>query len=175
MRVLAVDPGECATGWAVLEEGRVVATGTIRTKKDPAIKPLANDHARRIGQIARELLGVLREHDVKLLVAEMPNAGAKSATALAAMARVAGLTATFAELCGLPHLWVTPTQVKRATTGRRHASKQDVEAGVRARWPGHRFAETKIEREHVVDALGAYMAVELLVSRIIVEQERGAA
>ena len=159
--ILAVDAGFVACGWAVLCAGRIVATGCIRTERSEHKKALrvADDDAERCALIARSLARIVREHQVSGIVAELPGAGAKGARAISCMARAGAILATVAELLSLPTEWVTPSDVKKIT-GSRAASKLDVETVVLARWPRASLPKVKAEREHVADALGAYLAAE---------------
>lgn len=162
MNILCLDPGFNFTGWAVVSaHKRVIGLGCIRTeasKKKLNIRK-ADDDAERSKYIMRELLRVYGQYDAKAIVAELPSAGAKGARAIACMARAAAIVAVLAEITRLPAEWVTPGQVKQIT-GKKTASKDEVEAAVMERWPSLLLPDLACEREHVADALGAYIAAE---------------
>lgn len=159
--ILAVDAGFVSCGWAVLNGGAIVAAGCIRTEKSSRKKTIrvADDDAERCQVLARELARIIRAHHVAGIVAELPSAGAKGARAIGCMARAAAILATVAELLQIPAEWCTPQEVKKIT-GRKDVSKEDVEAVVLKRWPDAPLPTAKCEREHVADALGAYIAAE---------------
>lgn len=159
--ILAIDAGFVNCGWAIICGGAIVATGCIRTEKSgrkQAVR-VADDDAARCASIARGLVAVIAAHGVKGVVAELPSAGAKGARAIACMARAGAVLATLVELLHLPAEWVTPGAVKQVA-GAKNASKEAVEAAVLRRWPAAPLPELKAEREHVADALGAYLAAE---------------
>lgn len=159
--ILAVDAGFVATGYAVLRAGAIVATGCVRTAKSTRKRSIrvADDDAARTQHLARELGGVIRAHNVRGIVAELPSAGAKGARAIGCMARAAAIVATVAELLQVPAEWVTPSEVKMIA-GSKAASKEEVEAAVLQRWPDAPLPKINCEREHVADALAAYLAAE---------------
>lgn len=74
-----------------------------------------------------------------------------------AMARC--VVAVVVELEGLPVEWVQPADVK-LTTGKRNASKSEVERRVLERWPNLALPTAKNQREHICDSLGAYLSAE---------------
>lgn len=159
--VLAVDAGFTACGWAVLKAGQPVAAGCIRTEKTNRKRAVrvADDDAERCAYLARELARIVQAHNVKGLVAEMPSAGGQSARAVACMAKAGAVLAAVVELLQLPAEWLTPGEIK-AVAGSKSASKADVEAAVLRRWPNAPLPSLKCEREHVADALAAFMAAE---------------
>lgn len=159
--LIAVDAGFTSVGWAVLVQGRIIACGCIRTERSPKKRAVrvADDDAERCAVIARQIAEVIRKHHVKGMLAELPSSGAKAARAMACMARAGAILATVAELLELPAAWVTPQEVKQIA-GRKDASKDDVERAVLVRWPDAPLPKAKGEREHVADALAAYLAAE---------------
>lgn len=159
--VLAVDVGFVATGWAVLAAGRIISVGCIRTDGSDRKRGVraSDSDAERTACIARQLDRVIRGFQIRGVIAELPTAGAKGARAIACMARASAIVATVVELHGLPAEFVTPMDVKKVT-GTATASKDEVEAAVIRRWPAASLPKLKCEREHVADALGAYLAAE---------------
>lgn len=138
--LLALDPSFTATGWAVVELAteRVVALGVIATEpRKPAQRRDATaallDGERGL-RIRRELLVVLRTF-LPVVVVQEANVGSKSAKAAAALARAqqACLDAIDEHL-GAEPVFVTPQAAKKAAVGRLNATKDDIEAAMRARW-----------------------------------------
>lgn len=159
--ILAVDAGFTATGYAVVRGGAVLTCGCIRTeptKLKHAVRK-ADDDVERCQLIARQLKLLTQNYPVQGLLVELPTGGGQSARAVACMSKASAVMATFVELMGLPTEWITPTAVK-LITGRKDASKEDVEKTVLARWPDVPLPKAKCEREHVTDALGVYIAAE---------------
>lgn len=141
MKLLALDPSLTSTGWMAFDLTRLVpvAAGVIRTK---APKPAEKKHATmaaldaaRGTHIRRELLRVMSEHNITI-AAQEGAAGSKSAKVAAGLARAqqACVDAIYEALDGMP-LFVTQQAVKKTAAGSLSASKDDVEAGVRARFP----------------------------------------
>jgi crossover junction endodeoxyribonuclease RuvC len=122
-RVLGIDPGLAATGWAVLEPGAqrplVIACGTIRTAA-------ADAAGERLAKIARGLREVIALHGPRVAAVEqaLVAKSAKSALALGEARGVALLAATEA---ALPLHQYLPMHVKQAVTGYGHAEKAQVE------------------------------------------------
>jgi len=123
VRVVGIDPGLAATGWAVLDPGpvkpEVIACGTIRTTP-------ADDAASRLVKIARGLRDAIATHAPQVAAVEqaLVARGAQSALALGQARGVALLIAAEA---GLPVHEYLPMHVKQAVTGYGHAEKAQVE------------------------------------------------
>jgi Holliday junction resolvasome RuvABC endonuclease subunit len=160
--ILTLDIGFRATGWAVLAGGVPADSGCIRTKDDSKKRGVrkADADALACAEIARELWRIIRACGIRGIVCELPNAGAQGARPNRCMGMATAIVASVAELAGLPAEWVTPADVKAVAPGIRNPSKADVEAAVRSRWPDLVLPEAAADREHIADALGAYMAAE---------------
>lgn len=138
--LLALDPSFTATGWAVVDlvTERVVALGVIATAPRPAAQRRDVTAALMDGErglrIRRELLAVLRTYR-PIVVAQEASSGSQSAKAAAALARAqqACLDAVDEHLGALP-LFVTPQAAKKRAVGRLNATKDEIEAAMRARW-----------------------------------------
>ena len=122
-RVIGIDPGLAATGWAVLEAGgrkpRVVACGTIRTA--------AGDGAgARLVKIARGLRAAIVEHAPGVAAVEEALV-ARSARSALALGEARGVALLAAADAGLEIHQYLPMHVKQAATGYGHAEKGQVE------------------------------------------------
>jgi len=121
-RVIGIDPGLAATGWAVLDPApdrpRVVASGTIRTSA-------ADEAGARLALIARGLRAAIAAHAPAVAAVEqaLVARGARSALALGEARGVALLAAAEA---GLEIHQYLPMHVKQAATGYGHADKGQV-------------------------------------------------
>jgi crossover junction endodeoxyribonuclease RuvC len=135
--ILGVDAGLAAMGWAVVEpdndQPRCVALGVIRTEPSDRKRKVgaADDLVRRTNEIWRELNHVFRAWSIRLVSAESfsppRNASSAAKTSIAL-----GQVIAHAAQRGLPFVQSSPQEVKKATTGSKSASKDDVEAAVRA-------------------------------------------
>jgi Holliday junction resolvasome RuvABC endonuclease subunit len=171
--LLSVDAGFAATGYTVWHQGGIVSAGVISTEKSTKKQTrTADDYSFRSALLARGLTEVVNHHGVKAIIGELPSGGALSARAMVMMNMATAVVSAVAELLKLPAEWCTPTEVKKALTGLRGASKMDVigaacerfdigsEKNGRGniylicggRWPASLF-------EHIADSIGAYVAL----------------
>lgn len=173
-QILALDPSFTATGWALIRDDMILACRCIRTTPNHRRRGIrvADDDAERTQYLARELHRLIGANGVKGIIAELPSAGAKGARAIACMARAAAIVQSVAAVLQVPSEWVTPAEVKKAAGGAKNASKEDVERGILARWPDAPLPDLKCEREHVCDALGAYLAAEYGTLVSVLTQKR---
>lgn len=166
MIVVGIDAGFTATGLVAvdLEHGRVVQSACLRTQKTTTKRAVrvADDDAERCADIARGVVEFLHRQGPQVVVVELPGGAAKGARAQRAMALATGVVVTVLALGGYAAEWVTPGQGKKAATGRRDASKQDVEAAVRAHyeWAPGTLPKVAAQREHICDAAAAVLAAE---------------
>lgn len=163
--VLSLDAGFAATG-AVLVEfqpwgATVIDTHCFRTGPDGRKRGLrvADSDAQRCATLTERLVSWTSGSEIAACVVELPNGGAQNGRAARAMGMATGLVAATVTLMRWPTEWVTPDAVKVAATGKRQASKAEVQAGVRERLRWGIAAEgTQAEWEHIADAAGAYLA-----------------
>jgi crossover junction endodeoxyribonuclease RuvC len=123
LRVLGIDPGVAATGWAVVGPGPrkpgVIACGTIRTAP-------ADDAASRLLKIARGLREAIAAHAPQVAAVEQALV-ARSAQSALALGQARGVALLTAAEAGLPVHEYLPMHVKQAVTGYGHAEKAQVE------------------------------------------------
>lgn len=139
IRILGVDPGSTATGWAIVESEasglRYVASGVVRPRKALA-------HADKLAVIFSELSAVIEQHRPAgaAVEATFVNASPRDALVLG-QARGAALLAP--AHAGLPVAEYAANAVKKAVVGRGHADKKQVQAMVRVLLPkcGHPGAD----------------------------------
>lgn len=171
-RVLALDVSLQHTGVALVEghPPEIIEAYCIVTKKEAKKRKIyvTDDQVRRIRQITKRLDETIWRYRPALIVAELPTGGAQSASAAAGMGIAKAVVATVAQMSRLPLLVISPTDVKLAATGKKTASKAEVQAAIVRRWPGlgERFASKRSatgytgQFEHIADALGALIAAE---------------
>jgi crossover junction endodeoxyribonuclease RuvC len=122
MVVLGIDPGSLNTGYGVIrqESGKltVLACGVIR------LHP-RKSHAERIGQIYRELDGIITVHGPERAVLETVFLSRNVQSALK-LGQVRGAVIALAMNRNLAFHEYAPREVKAAVTGRGSASKEQV-------------------------------------------------
>ena len=141
--VLGVDPGFASFGWSLVRLStvpEVLEAGVIRTKKESALRKVlaSEDSVVRAREISREFGKIVALHNLSANPAK--NIGAVCAEAMSwprnagAATKVAlawGVIAAWCQQYDLPLLQASPQQVKKALTGKRDASKEEVAAAVR--------------------------------------------
>lgn len=170
MVLIGVDPGLAALGLAVVELGDsgawVRSLEVIRTQPSQKKRRLraGDDLGDRVRFIAAAILARLQElpNLVAICVESkaIPFRGGRmmvKPSVVSALGRVRGLLDAFAVVRGLPVLEETAQELKRLTTGRRDASKAEVQAALELRFPESRtlWPKQKTLQEHAADALAA--------------------
>jgi Holliday junction resolvasome RuvABC endonuclease subunit len=177
MRILTIDPGYAALGYAVLDVtakfDRVTAMGVVRTKVSSNKRILKNeDSFARMRHMAEELEKLSMrgtEHSVRALVFEslsLPQQTSKQAAVKIGMPY--GLLAQLAATLNIPVVMVTPQRVKNAVCGADNASKHAVEIEMRKRFLPAKVRGGVINdflsstpaslHNHAWDALAVYVA-----------------
>ncbi|MFA4826680.1 MAG: crossover junction endodeoxyribonuclease RuvC [Candidatus Shapirobacteria bacterium] len=121
--ILAIDPGLANTGWAVLEENKLVKCGVLKTK-------VVDSSAKRLGQIYEEIERLIKKYKVEVVALETLYF-AKNAKSAIAVSEAIGVIKLCADRCGLEVFGYTPLQVKMALVGYGRAEKEQVEIMVR--------------------------------------------
>lgn len=172
VNVLCVDAAFTHMGLAVVGLGVVdslVHAETIVTERNSAKKNIrvACDDAERCAVIWRGLLRVAGAYDIKALVAELPT-GSQSARAAKCLGASTALIVAAVEALGLPSVWTSPEDGKRAFTGSKQASKPAMIAAALSKWPGllrhvsnDKGKLIKDKAEHMADALAAFEVARL--------------
>lgn len=150
--VLGIDPGLNRTGYAVVrrEAGRAVLIegGLIRTDRS---RPLAD----RLRELSEGLREVLADFSPGFIAVEQAFANGRNFRSSLLLAHARGaLMATAAE-CGVPVIGLAPTEVKRLLSGSGRASKEQVQAAVKAEF---RLAAA-LEPNDVADAAAIALCV----------------
>lgn len=121
--ILAIDPGLANTGWAVLEENKLVKCGVLKTK-------VVDSSTKRLGQIYEEIERLIKKYKVEVVALETLYF-AKNAKSAIAVSEAIGVIKLCADRCGLEVFGYTPLQVKMALVGYGRAEKEQVEIMVR--------------------------------------------
>ena len=169
-----IDPGFATMGLAMVEifpepdQDRVEFLNVFRTmRSDKKRKVLAaDDNVRRARELLATMKGILDHEDLVAICAESMSFPRNSSCA-AKLAMSWGIIITLAELHDLPIIQATPKEIKKATTSKYSASKDEVERALKIKF-GFRKGEplelyrsvSKTFREHAWDALGAVVACQ---------------
>ena len=173
-------------GWTLWENKLPVMAGVIQTEKTKNKQALVcDDNAYRCSVAARMLQEIIQKHSVKAIIGESPM-GSQSAAAAKSSGLAIGIVATTACLLDLPIEFCTPDSVKKAVTGRKDASKDDImdriieiyggsktintvhvmkgkRAGKESEYVDYSFLGgtwPKGTFEHIADSCGAYLALQ---------------
>lgn len=124
MRILGVDPGLQVTGYGVLDakglRPSLVEAGVIRTKPSQGI-------AERLRRVYQGLSDVVAEHKPDALVLEKIFSHSEHAPTAILMGHVRGVVCLVGGTSGTPLVSVASTHVKKALTGKGHASKLQIQ------------------------------------------------
>jgi len=161
--VMGIDAGFQAMGVVIAQGRTILHAATCRTERQTKKRGVrvADDDAERCQTLARFLLDMVQTYRPAGAVVELPHGGAQGARANRSMGMATGVVAAVLEATGIPAEWVTPSDVKKAATGRRDGSKEAVAQAVRRAFTWQAAPpSTKTEAEHVFDAAGALLAAE---------------
>lgn len=168
-RILGLDPGFANIGWGVVElhptnpaEDAILSCGVFRTEKSDKKRQVAasDDNLRRGREITAELQKLIELHNVSAICAESMSFP-RNASAAAKVAMCWGVVAALVHQKRLPLSQSSPQEIKRLLCGKKDASKEDVAAAVRKRYPaiGPMVEEViPSAREHAFDAVAAILA-----------------
>lgn len=124
----------------------------IRTKKESTKRVLvSSDDLRRIGEIHDGFIESSKEVD--MIMSEIPSGGAKSHAAAKALAYSTAILGC----ADKPLVQLTPSQVKVAAVGDKHASKAEMIQWGRQTYPHLNWTNT-LKDEHLADSLAAIHA-----------------
>ncbi len=125
--ILGIDPGTALVGWAVLRDnqGRVEALAYGHIATSPKLSLAA-----RLAEIARDLRGIIREHQPDEAAVEELFFFKNQTTVMPVSQARGAILLTLHEL-GVRIFEYTPLQVKQALTGYGRADKQQVQLMVK--------------------------------------------
>ena len=167
IRVIGFDPGWANFGFAIARvlpapDGiqvvplRLGTWKTAPTAKKRRVRQ-ANDDRRRGRMLASCMLATIAEHRPALICAES-KVGSRNSRQATALGRANGVIDAVAEAAKLSVLEVSPTELKKAVTGRGNAGKESVEFALRGRLMDGRRIVGGEPSDHAWDALGAIVA-----------------
>lgn len=147
--VLGIDPGVANLGWAVINEGSMVAGGVIVTGK-------SMETGQRMLKIRKELLEILNNFQIRSAGLESLYFAKNAKSALKVAEAIGVIKLTLAET-GVSLTELTPLQVKMAIVGYGRAEKRQVLEMVKIMLGG----QDVLGPSHVGDAVAVALTVEL--------------
>ncbi len=127
MRVLGVDPGSRAAGWAVVEFGAKTSLGAAGVLRPPA----SPDFAARLLWLRDAFEEVLRRERPDVAAVERVFSGVNPQS-LITLGEARGVLLLTLAACGVPLVEITPAEIKRAVAGTGAAEKEQVRRMVTA-------------------------------------------
>jgi crossover junction endodeoxyribonuclease RuvC len=162
-KLLGIDPGFASLGWALVEllpeTERVIQMGVIRTAKSTKKRSVraSDDNLRRIGELTQSLEPMVYTPGAIAVCAESQswprNAGSSAKVGMAW-----GVLGALAAIRGVPIFQASPQEVKKAVTGKKTASKLEVQIALEVRYGPLKWPPQKTLREHAADALASVVA-----------------
>lgn len=122
MRTLGIDPSLNGTGLAVGENKKIIHTETITIKKLRGMD--------RVNFILHRLDEIIKAYDIKEVVIEGYSFGSRG-RALFQLGELGGVIRYYLFLKGLSIKEIPPTSLKKATTGKGNAKKDEMLQAVR--------------------------------------------
>lgn len=164
MRILGLDPGLANLGWAVLDfeaarPPRLIAAGVLRTSPGRKLT-MSESNGARCADIGSDLAGIMDDCQPWIMATEAQSwtrrhkADVQVAQAFGVIFALAGV-----DQCPIVHL--PPKEVKQRATGRKSASKADVQAALADRLVDYEATVGQIpksHRDHAADAAAVALA-----------------
>ena len=170
LRVLGLDPGFANTGWAIVDLGAegesVVTMGVFCTKKNDRKRNVSevNETFDRAREIARFVQHLTANYDPFAVCFEAQSP-VRNSSASAKLGLTYGIIAAVTADRNLPVVAPSPQKVKKAMVGKNSATKEEIEAAVRALYKGSRKAFDRFDgdvprsrREHGYDAVAVIVS-----------------
>ena len=173
--ILTNDPSMTAWGWAVLDwSGNILTTGCIKT--EPSQKKLrirkGDSTVRRISEINRVLLKVIKEYNVEYILSELPH-GSQNASAAVMIGAVAGIVQTLSDTLGIGIEWYLEKDVKNCLFNRQSVTKQEMINRINALYDVT-WTEIQYKDEAVADALAIhYTALQMSSTLRLLKSRNG--
>jgi len=127
MRILGIDPGLGITGYGLIEAGerniKVIEAGIIRSDAKEAIE-------KRLFEIHKKVLSLIKDTRPEVVVLEELYSHYKHPRTSILMGHARGIIALAVEQQKVKLVNYASTRVKKAITGRGHASKQQIQRTV---------------------------------------------
>lgn len=128
----------------------------IETQADKRLKLKSENNFRRAQRVAIRVRELVQDYSPGAVCMELP-AGSQSAVAVGQMNLATGAVLGALTALGVAMEVCTPYELKEAVTGSKQASKEEIQQVVFQRWPPDPLPSTKVKREAVADAMGAWL------------------
>jgi len=158
--VLTNDPSLTAWGWVVIGATQdVLDCDCIKTKPEHKKRRIraGDDLVRRINDINRQLLAVIKKYGVNYLLAELPH-GSQNAHAATMIGVVTGIIQTMSNTLDLPIEWYSEADAKQALLGKVTATKLEIINEITELYDMRFWPEIKYKDEAIADAMAIYHA-----------------
>jgi crossover junction endodeoxyribonuclease RuvC len=124
MRILGIDPGLAITGYGLIETSgivtKVIEAGIIRSDAKDMIE-------KRLAGMYKKIMNLLEELKPGVAVLEELYSHYKHPRTSILMGHARGIICLAVENSGIPLISYSATRVKKAVTGKGHASKQQIQ------------------------------------------------
>ena len=156
-KILTNDPSFTAWGFAVLNEhGNVIETGCIKTAPENKKRRIrkGDDTVRRVQEINRHLLSVIKHHNINYILSELPH-GSQNAAAAVMIGICIGIIQTLADSLDVGVEWYSEQDSKKCVLGKKAATKHDMIEAIdnlyMVKWKNVKYSD-----EAVADALAVH-------------------
>lgn len=155
--ILTNDPSIAAWGWVVLNGNSIVLDkGCIKTKTEGKKRRIrkGDEDVHRTEAITRELIRVIKKHNVQYIVTELPH-GSQNAAAAKMIGICVGIIVGITLTLDIGVEWYSEGDSKKAALGKTTAQKREMIDAMakiyKVRWTGTKYID-----EAVADALGVH-------------------
>jgi len=165
--ILANDPSITAWGFVILNNrNEILESGCIKTAPEQKKRRIrkSDDTTRRVSDINRRLLHVIRKWKVNYILSELPH-GSQNASAAVMIGIATGVGQTLSDALGIPIEWYSEQDAKKAVLGKKAATKTDmidmISTLYEVDWRGIKYID-----EAVADALAIHYVAGLQSSTL---------
>ena len=170
-RILAHDPSLTAWGWVVITpSGKVIDMGAIKTEPSPKKLNIrkGDDRSRRIMELNRPLLDVIKIHDIQFMISEQPH-GSISQAAAVMLGVIAGILETMSMCLDIGLEWYDQGDCKKAVLGKRSVKKEEmvrlIDKLYKVKWTGVDWRDQAVADALAVFHLASQQSAVLKVMR----------
>jgi crossover junction endodeoxyribonuclease RuvC len=159
IKILGIDPGFAAVGVCIVEvraDALVPEAWKVITTQKSKLKILASvDNVNRCRELFSSMETLFKD---VLVVCTESQSWPRNASNSAKLGMFWGILSSLAHANGVAIVQASPAAIKKAVTGNKKASKEDVQKALEGMFDLPPWPPRKTMREHVADALGAVVA-----------------
>lgn len=125
--ILTNDPSFTAWGWAIVQNGKIIESGCIKTAPEAKMKRIrkGDDRTRRTSEIVHTLKDLISKYPIKLILSELPH-GSQNAAAAVMIGIVTGVVQTISDVYGIALEWYSEADSKKYVLGKKAATKEEM-------------------------------------------------